>query len=63
MLVMLLLFLAILAVAGLVVLYVAYPHRGEEMPVVPVLGDAMRSAAEAIPTLDGDQVRTAAQRR
>lgn len=46
-----------LVVAGLVMLYVAYPHRGEEMPVVPVLGEAMRSAAAAIPTLDGDQGR------
>ncbi len=52
-----------LAAAGLVVLYVAYPHRGEEMPVVPVLGEAMKSAADAIPTLDGDQVRTALERR
>ncbi len=46
-----------LVVAGLVVLYVAYPHRGEEMPVVPVLGEAMRSAADSIPMVDGDRVR------
>ncbi|MEP6815409.1 MAG: hypothetical protein ABI873_07670 [Marmoricola sp.] len=63
MLSMLILLLVTLVVAGLVVLYVAYPHRGQEMPVVPVLGEAMRSAADAIPTLDGDQVRTATQRR
>jgi hypothetical protein len=63
MLVLLVFFLAVLLVAGLVVLYVAYPHRGEEMPMVPVLGDAMRSAADAIPTLDGDQVRMAVERR
>lgn len=59
---LILLFVALVA-AGLVVIYVAYPHRGEEMPVVPVLGEAMRSAADAIPTLDGDQVRTALERR
>ena len=35
---MLLALFLILVVAGLVVLYVAYPHRGEEMPVVPVAG-------------------------
>jgi hypothetical protein len=56
---MLVLLFLTLVVAGLVVLYVAYPHRGEEMPVVPVLGEAMRSAADAIPTLDGDEVREA----
>lgn len=60
---MLILLSVALVAAGLVVLYVAYPHRGEEMPVVPVLGEAMKSAAEAIPTLDGDQVRTALERR
>ena len=52
----------ILVGAGLVVLYVAYPHRGEERPVVPVLGDAMRSAADAIPRLDADEVRAALRR-
>ena len=60
---MLFLLLVVLAVAGLVVLYVAYPHRGEEMPVVPVLGEAMRSAADAIGTLDDDRVRTPYDRR
>jgi hypothetical protein len=44
--------LAILAVAGLVVLYVAYPHRGEEVPAAPWLGDAMSKAVEAAPVLD-----------
>ncbi len=52
----------ILVVAGLVVLYVAYPHRGEEMPVVPAFGDAMRYAADAIPRLDADEVREAQRR-
>ena len=59
---MLLALFLILVVAGLVVLYVAYPHRGEEMPVVPVLGDAMRSAADAIPRLDADEVRASLRR-
>ena len=45
-----------LAVAGLVVAYVAYPHRGERMPAVPWLGDAMGRAADAAPTLDEDEV-------
>lgn len=45
-----------LVVAGLVVLYVAYPHRGEAMPAVPWLGDAMGKAADAAPVLDEDEV-------
>ncbi|MFL6061762.1 MAG: hypothetical protein ACJ72E_11050 [Marmoricola sp.] len=42
----------ILAVAGVVVAYVAYPHRGEELPGVPWLGDAMKRGVEALPTLE-----------
>ena len=45
-----------LVVAGLVVAYVAYPHRGETMPAVPWLGDAMGRAADAAPTLSEDEV-------
>lgn len=41
-----------LAIAGLVAVYVAYPHRGEEVPHVPWLGDAMKRGVEALPTLD-----------
>jgi hypothetical protein len=44
--------LVILVLAGLVVLYVAYPHRGEELPAAPWLGDAMRKGVESAPTLD-----------
>lgn len=44
--------LVILLCAGLVVLYVAFPHRGEELPAAPWLGDAMRRGVEAAPTID-----------
>ena len=44
--------LVILVLAGLVVLYVAFPHRGEEVPAAPWLGDAMRKGVESAPTLD-----------
>jgi hypothetical protein len=44
--------LVILVLAGLVVLYVAFPHRGEELPAVPWLGDVMRKGVESAPTLD-----------
>jgi hypothetical protein len=42
----------ILALAGLVVAYVAYPHRGQELPAAPWLGDAMARAAEAAPLIE-----------
>lgn len=44
--------LVILALAGVVVLYVAFPHRGEEVPAAPWIGDALRKGAESVPTLD-----------
>jgi hypothetical protein len=42
----------VLVVAGLVVVYVAYPHRGEEIPAAPWLGEAMTKAADAAPLLE-----------
>ena len=47
--------LVILALAGLVVLYVAYPHRGEEVPNAPWVGDALRRGVDALPTLDNQR--------
>jgi hypothetical protein len=44
--------LVILVLAGLVVLYVAFPHRGEDLPAAPWLGDVMRKGVESAPTLD-----------
>ena len=43
-------------VAGAVAVYVAYPHRGEELPVVPQLGDAMRKGVDALPDPRGLRV-------
>ena len=48
---------AIVLLAVLVVVYVAYPHRGEELPVVPQLGDAMRKGVDALPTLEDSESR------
>ena len=42
----------VLLVAGVVALYVAYPHRGERLPAVPWLGEAMGKAVDAAPTLE-----------
>jgi hypothetical protein len=47
--------LAILVLAALVVVYVAYPHRGEEMPNLPWVGDAMKKGVDALPTLDNQR--------
>jgi hypothetical protein len=44
--------LGIVLLAGLVLLYVAYPHRGEEVPTAPWVGEAMRKGVERLPTLD-----------
>ncbi len=44
--------LVILVLAALVVLYVAFPHRGEDVPAAPWLGDALRRGDESAPTLD-----------
>ena len=55
------LFVTLLAVG--VVAYVAYPHRGEEMPYVPQLGKAMGRAVDALPTLDEEAAAAAGRRR
>jgi hypothetical protein len=43
--------LVILVLAGLVVLYVAFPHRGEAVPHVPWLGRVLRKGVDNAPTL------------
>ena len=44
-------------VAAAVAVYVAYHHRGEEMPVAPQLGNAMRKGVDALPTLEDSESR------
>ncbi len=41
-----------LLLAGAVIVYVAYPYRGQETPVYPQVGEAMRRGVESLPTLD-----------
>ena len=45
----------ILLVAGVVVAYVAYPHRGQAMPAAPWLGQAMRKGVDRLPTLEDSE--------
>ena len=52
MLVVFIMMLVALVIAGLVALYVAYPHRGEQVPRAPWLGEAMTRAADAAPVLE-----------
>jgi hypothetical protein len=44
--------IGILLLAGVVVIYVAYPHRGEDVPNAPWVGDALRKGVNLLPTLD-----------
>jgi hypothetical protein len=44
-----------LVVAGLVVVYVAYPHRGAQMPHTPWLGEALAKAARRVQVIDEDE--------
>jgi hypothetical protein len=48
MVVLVLLMFVILLIAAAVVLYVAYPHRGEEVPVAPWLGDAVKRPVDLV---------------
>jgi len=43
-----------LVLSAAVMLYVAYPYRGEDTPLTPAVGRAMRRGVEALPTLDAD---------
>lgn len=50
--------LLILVVAASVVVYVAFPHRDQEVPGAPWLGEAMKRGVEAMPpTLDDEFTR------
>jgi hypothetical protein len=51
-LVVLLAMLGIVVLALLVVVYVAYPHRGQDVPTAPWIGEAMRRGVARLPTLD-----------
>ena len=52
MLVIVVMMLVSVMLALLVVVYVAYPHRGEDLPAAPWLGEAMAKAADAAPIIE-----------
>jgi hypothetical protein len=41
-----------LVLAAAVMLYAAYPYRGEDTPLTPLLGRAMKRGVESLPTID-----------
>ena len=55
--------LVILVVAGVILTFVAFPGRGEELPAAPWLGDAMAKAADAVPMLEDGDIEPAGRRR
>ena len=59
----LLVLLAAVLVAGLVVVYVAYPYRGEEVPRAAWLGDALSRSRAVLPVLDEDGYARTSSRR
>ena len=44
-----------LLMAGLVLTYVAYPHRGREVPRAPWLGQWMRRLVAGLPRVEEDE--------
>lgn len=42
----------IVLLAGVVVVYVAFPHRGEDIPGAPWLGRLMHKGARSLPTVE-----------
>ena len=54
MLTIILAMLTTLVVAAFVVVYVAFPHRDQDVPGAPWLGEAMRRGVDALPTLEDE---------
>jgi hypothetical protein len=44
--------LVALALAALVIVYAAYPYRGEETPVSPRVGRALKRGVASMPTIE-----------
>jgi hypothetical protein len=58
MLLLLLAMIAILVLASAVFVYVAYPHRGQDVPGAPWLGEAMKRGVDAMPVLEDEHTHT-----
>lgn len=47
--------LVALVLAAAVMLYAAYPYRGEDTPLSPLIGEAMRRGVESLPTVEPER--------
>ena len=52
-----------IVLAAVVMVYAAYPYRGEQTPVTPRLGRAMRRGVKSLPTLDRSEQDRSSGRR
>ena len=52
-----------LVLAAVVMVYAAYPYRGEQTPVTPRLGNAMQRGVRSLPTVNRDEHDVPAGRR
>jgi hypothetical protein len=52
-----------LVLAAAVIVYVAYPYRGEQTPVHPAVGNAMRRSVQSLPTIDVAEAESRADHR
>ena len=43
--------IVIVALAAVIVAYVAFPHRGNDLPAAPWVGNALKRGVAAMPTL------------
>lgn len=59
----LLFMLLVLAVAGAVLAYIAFPRRGAEIPRYPWVGEYLRRTVEALPTVHNVSAREGARPR
>lgn len=55
MLVIALAMLAIVLIAAVIVVYVAFPHREKTLPGAPWLGEAMRRTRDSLPTQESPE--------
>ena len=44
-----------LVLASAVIVYAAYPYRGQETPLTPRVGEALRRGVDALPTLSQEE--------
>ncbi|WP_110181736.1 hypothetical protein [Nocardioides solisilvae] len=63
MLTIVLVMLFTLLAAGAVLAYVAFPHRGEDLPVLPEAGRAVRRRLGALPVLDEEEAEEGVRAR